>query len=186
MRKLIYAINLTIDGCCDHTKVTANDAMLEYFTGLTHEMGLLLFGRITYELMVPYWPDIARNPAGQTQADIDYAKAFDSMDKIVFSRSLDKVEDDKTRIVRKDPRDEILRLKQGPGGNMLIGGVGLSSELIRLGLVDEYYFVVHPVIAGEGRRLLEGVALPERLALRLVDSKIVGPGSAALHYLAHG
>lgn len=186
MRKLIYAINLTIDGCCDHTKVIASEAMLEYFTNLTRQVGLLLFGRTTYELMVPYWPHIAKNTAGQTKADIDYAQAFDSMEKIVFSGSLDKVDDKKTRIVRTDPRDEILRLKKESGGNMLIGGVSLSSRLIQLGLVDEYYFVIHPVIAGEGRRLLEGIALPEKLQLRLADSKTIGPGSVALHYLARG
>jgi dihydrofolate reductase len=65
---------------------------------------------------------------------------------------------------------------------ILAGGVDLSSQLIELGLVDEYRFVIHPVVAGEGRRLMEGVRLPERLQLKLVESKVFQSGSVALRY----
>lgn len=106
-----------------------------------------------------------------------------SINKIVFSRSLGDVEDGNTRIVRTDLRDEILKLKQERGENILVGGVSLPSQLIELGLVDEYRFVVSPIIAGEGRRLLEGVSLQERLQVRLVDSKIFKSGCVALRYL---
>src|SRR5713226_5013855 len=141
MRKLIYAINITLDGCCDHTKQVADDESHEYFTHLLREVDLLVFGRKTYQLMVPYWPDIAKSQS-ETKADKEFAQAFDSLNKIVFSRSLASAEDKNTRIVRSNLRDEILKLKQEPGKNILVGGVDIPSQLIELGLVDEYRFVV--------------------------------------------
>jgi len=182
MRNVIFAINLTIDGCCDHTKITPDEDVHEYFTDLTRQAGLQVFGRKTYELMVPYWPDVAKDPSA-TKADKDFAQAFDSLDKVVFSRSLDSAEDNKTRIVRTNLGDEILRLKQEPGKSILVGGVDIPSQLIELGLVDEFRFAVWPVIAGEGRRLLQGVSLPESLHLKLVESKNFKSGCVALRYL---
>ena len=184
MKNLIYAINITIDGCCDHTKVIPDDEVLEYFTELLREVDLQVFGRKTYQLMVPYWPDVAKDPPA-TKADHEFAEAFNSVNKLVFSRSLDSGEDGNTRVVRTNLQDEIFRLKQQPGKNILVGGVDIPSQLIELGLVDEYRFVVSPVIAGEGRRLLEGVSLPERLQLKLVESKNFKSGCVALRYLKH-
>jgi dihydrofolate reductase len=182
MRKLIFAINITLDGCCDHTKQSVDEEQLEYFTHLTREADLQVFGRKTYQLMVPYWPDVLKDQSA-TKADTEFAREFDSINKIVFSRSLDSAEDKNTRIVRTDLREEILKLKQEPGRNILVGGVDIPSQLIQLGLVDEYRFVVGSVIAGEGRRLLEGVSLPESLQLKLVESKIFKSGCVALLYL---
>jgi dihydrofolate reductase len=105
------------------------------------------------------------------------------MNKIVFSRSLDSAEDRNTRIVRTDLHDEILKLKQEQGKDISVGGVDIPSQLIELGLVDEFRFVVQPIIAGEGRRLLEGISLPEKLQLKLVESKIFKSGSVVLRYL---
>ena len=183
MRNLIYAINLTIDGCFDHTKGIPDDELLEYFTRLVLDADLLVYGRKTYQLMVPYWPDVAKNPSGDTKAELEFAQAFESRNKIVFSRTLDRSEGRNTRIVRTNLQDEILKLKQEQGNNILIGGVDIPSQLIELGLVDEYYFVVHPVIAGEGRRLLGGINLEKKSLLKLVESKILKSGIVALHYL---
>ena len=118
-----------------------------------------------------------------TKAENEFARTFDSIEKIVFSRSLDVAEDKNTRIVRTNLGDEILRLKQAPGKNILVGGVDIPSQLIDLGLVDEYRFVVGPIVAAEGRRLFEGVGLRVRLQLRLVESKIFASGCVALRYL---
>ncbi|MGA2979533.1 MAG: dihydrofolate reductase family protein, partial [Terriglobales bacterium] len=142
----------------------------------------LVYGRKTYQLMVPYWPDIAKSQS-ETKADIEFAQTFVSKKKVVFSRSLASAEDENTRIVRTNLRDEILKLKQEPGKNILVGGVDIPSQLIELGLVDEYRFVVAPIFVGEGRRLLEGVSLRERLQLKLVESKIFESGCVALRYL---
>jgi dihydrofolate reductase len=182
MRNVIYAINITLDGCCDHTKTIADEEMLEYYTHLMRGVDLLVFGRKTYQLMVPYWPDVAKDPS-ETKASIEFARTFVSMNKIVFSRSLDSAEDRNTRIVRTDLHDEILKLKQEQGKDILVGGVDIPSQLTELGLVDEYRFVVQPIIAGEGRRLLEGISLQEKLQLKLVESKIFKSGSVALRYL---
>ena len=184
MRKLIYAINLTLDGCCDHTKFKPpdDDEVHEHFTHLLREFDLLVYGRKTYQLMVPYWPDIAKSQS-ETKADIEFAQTFVSKKKIVFSRSLASAEDENTRIVRSNLRDEILKLKQEPGKNILVGGVDVPSQLIALGLIDEYRFVIAPIFAGKGIRLLEGVSLQERLQLKLVESKTFKSGSVALRYL---
>jgi dihydrofolate reductase len=182
MRNVIFAINITLDGCCDHTKIIPDDQTLEYFTDLMRQVDLQVFGRKTYQLMVPYWPEVAKDQSA-SKADQEFARAFDSINKLVFSRSLDSAEARNTRIVRTNLRDEILKLKQEQGKNILVGGVDVPSQLIELGLVDEYRFVVSPVIAGEGRRLLEGVSVHDRLQLKLVDSKIFKSGCVALRYL---
>jgi dihydrofolate reductase len=182
MRNVIFAINITLDGCCDHTKQLADDETHEYFTQLLREVDLLVFGRKTYQLMVPFWPEVAKNQS-MTKASNEFARTFDSLNKIVFSRSLEGAEDKNTRIVRTNLHDEMLKLKQERGKNILIGGVSVPSQLIELGLVDEYRFVVGPIVAGEGRRLLEGVSLRERLQLKLVESKVFKSGCVALRYL---
>ena len=182
MRNLIYAINLTLDGCCDHTKFNPDEEMLEHYTHLIRDVDLFVYGRKTYQLMVPYWPEIAKSQS-DTKADIEFAQTFVSKKKIVFSRSLASAEDGNMRIVRTNLRDEILKLKQEPGKPILAGGVDIPSQLIELGLVDEYRFVVAPIFAGEGRRLMEGVSLREKLQLKLVESKTFKSGSVALRYL---
>jgi dihydrofolate reductase len=182
MRKLIYAINMSLDGCFDHTSVVPDEKIFEHYALFLRDADLLVFGRKTYQLMVPYWPDVLKDPTA-THADKEFAKAFDSINKIVFSRSLDSAEDRNTRIVRTNLHDEIVRLKREQGKNILVGGVDIPSQLIELGLVDEYHFGIHPIIAGQGRRLLEGISLKEKLQLKLVESKIFPSGSVALHYV---
>jgi len=143
---------------------------------------MLVYGRKTYQLMVPYWPEIAKDQSG-TKAENEFADTFESINKLVFSQSLDSAEGKNTRIVRTKLQDEILKLKEEPGRNIFVGGVAIPSQLIELGLVDEYHFVVQPIVAGEGRRLLEGVSLREKLQLTLVESKIFKSGCVALRYL---
>jgi len=182
MRKLIYAINITLDGCCDHTKMRPDEETYEYFIQLTRDAGALVYGRKTYELMVPYWPDIARDRSGGKQEN-DFADAFVAVGQmIVFSRSLEKAEGKNTSIVRGDLGETILKLKQQPGKNIMVGGVSIAIQLAELGLIDEFHFMVHPTIAGEGRRLLEGINPHQGLNLKLVSSKVFRSGCVALHY----
>ena len=182
MRNVIYAINITLDGCCDHTKMVPDDEVFEHSMHLLRDFDLLVFGRKTYQLMVPYWPDVANDPS-ETKADRQFGQTFVSKKKLVFSRSLASAEDKNTRIVGTNLRDEMLKLKQEPGKDILVGGVDVASQLIKLGLIDEYRFVIMPIIAGEGRRLMEGVRLPEKLQLKLVESKAFKSGCVALRYL---
>src|SRR6266481_7261963 len=181
MRKLIFAINTTLDGCVDHTKFNPDEETFEYVTQLMRDADTFLYGRKTYQLMVPYWPDVA-NDQSATKADREFADTFVSKNKIVFSQSLESAEDKNTKIVRTNLQLEIVRLKHEQGKNILVGGVSIPSQLIELGLVDEYCFVVQPIVAGEGRRLLEGISL-EKLQLKLVESKIFRSGCVALRYV---
>ena len=187
MRKVIFAINTTLDGVADHMKIGPPDQETgEYFINLTRDTGTFLYGRKTYQLMVPYWPDVAKNLSGQPTARAEFARAFDAVDKIiVFSQSLDSVEGEKTRIVRTGLHDEVLKLKQEQGKNIMTGGVALASQLAVLGLIDEYHFAVHPIIAGEGRRLFDRINLQEKLPLKLVGSTSFKSGCVVLHYLKH-
>jgi len=184
MRNVIFVINTTLDGCCDHTKFYPDEETMEYFTHLTRDADTFLYGRKTYQLMVPYWPDVAKKTSGDRKADYEFARAFDAINKIiVFSQSLDSPEGKKTRIVRTGLHDEVLKLKKEQGKNILTGGVIIPSQLAALGLIDEYHFVVHPIVTGEGGRLFEGTSLQESLQLKLVESKIFKSGCVALRYL---
>lgn len=182
MRKLIYAINLTLDGCCDHTKGIADEELHEFYAQLLRETDTFVYGRKTYELMVPFWPDIAKSIHGTTNAMSNFAQAFEAVSKIVvFSRSLNSVPQAKASIVRSGLREEIMKLKSQDGKDILTGGVDIPSQLIALDLIDEYYVVYHPVIAGEGRRLLDTTSF-EQKKLELVNSRMFASGSIALHY----
>lgn len=181
MRKTVFAINMTIDGYFGHEDGIADDELHEYFTGLLRQGDTILYGRKTYELMIPYWPDVAKNQS-ETSAVNEFARTFDSLTKIVFSTTLRSVEDNNTKIARATVAEEVLTLKQQPGKDIYIGSLSIASQLTRLGMIDEYYFLVHPVVAGRGPRLFEADGLKERLQLKLAGSKTLGTGVVALHY----
>ena len=141
----------------------------------------MVYGRKTYQLMVPYWPGVAKAQSG-TKAENEFAQTFTAIDKVVFSQTLDSV-DGNARIVRENLEKEMLKLKQQPGKKISTGGVSLPAQLMALGLIDEYYFVVHPIVVGDQQRLLDGISLQEKLNLRLVDTQIFKSGSVGLHYL---
>ena len=183
MRRLIYAINVTLDGYCDHTHFNPDDETLAYFTSLTLGADVFVYGRKTYELMVPYWPDIAKTRAESTRTDYEFARAFAAVNKIlVFSRSLNHATIENTSIVRSNLYETVNKLKKKEGSYLLTGGVDIPMQLMELGLIDEYHFVVHPVIAGKGRRLFDGLNLNERLSLKLVGSTTFSSGCIALRY----
>jgi dihydrofolate reductase len=183
VRNLVYAINISIDGCCDHTKFGGGGdghEILRHYTKLLEASDVLVYGRKTYQLMVPYWPDVAKDPSSD-RAEREFAEALCAAKKVVFSRSLEGPLGENTRIVRTDIREEVLKLKREPGKNILTGGVSIPSELVKLGLVDEFHFVLHPAVVGEGRRLLDGAGIEP--GLHLASSERFNSGALALHYL---
>jgi dihydrofolate reductase len=184
MRKVIFAINTSADGYCDHRDGIADEELHDFYTKLLGNSSLLLLGRITYQLMVPYWPDVAKSQS-EAGATKEFARVFDSLDKIVFSTTLKHVEGSNTRIVRANVAEEVLMLKQQPGNDISVGSLSIASQLSARGLIDEYYFVVHPVIAGKGPRLFETVKPQESLRLDFVGSKTLHSGVIALHYRKH-
>lgn len=178
VRKVIFAINITIDGYCGHETGIADDELHAYFTRLLQDSGVNIFGRNTYHLMYPYWHDVAVNQS-ETKTINEFARTFDSIPKIVFSTTLRSVEWNNTTLLHSNLREEIMKLKQQPGKNIFIGGLNIAAQVAEWNLIDEYHFVVHPIIAGKGPRLFESV---ENRTLNLVGSKTFGSGVVALHY----
>ena len=178
MRKVVFAINITIDGCAGHESVFADDELHEYFTGLLRDTGVEIFGRNTYDLMYPYWHDVAVNQS-ETETTNEFARIFDAVPKIVFSTTLKSVEWNNTTLLHSNLREEIIKLKGQPGKNIAIGSLKIASQVAGWDLIDEYHLVFHPVIAGKGPRLFESV---ENLTLKLVGAKTFRSGVVALHY----
>ena len=181
MRKVVFGINMTLDGGCDHTNAIADDELHEYFTGLLRNAGVDIFGRNTYHLMYPFWHDVAVNQS-ETEVVNEFARTFDSIPKIVFSTTLKSVEWNNTTLLRSNLPEEIVNLKQQPGKDISIGSVSIAAQLTQLGLIDEYHLVVHPIIARKGPRLFELDDMKDNLQLKLVGSKTFGSGVVALHY----
>lgn len=180
MRKVIFAINISIDGCYEHTHFNPSEELMDYFTRLMQETGLIVYGRKTYELMVPYWPDVVKNKSGRP-CDIAFAEAMTPIEKIVISRTLKNAEQN-TRIVSEDPEGLILELKQQPGKKIAFSSTSLLPRLLKLGLIDELYLVVHPVLVGENKRLFEKILLPEKMDFQLTHTQQFKSGVIALHY----
>jgi len=180
MRKVILAINMSIDGCVGLMSLPAPDEEVGgYFNDLMHQdVDLIAYGRKMYEIMFPYWADEAN---WADELDTEFGQRLTAFDKIVFSRTLESA-DYNTRIVSTDPAAELLKLKQAPGKNIYVGTVSMIPQLAQAGVIDEYHFVVVPVIVGQGTRLVEG-SLPERLQLKLVESKVFKSGCVALRYV---
>jgi dihydrofolate reductase len=184
MRKVVFAINISTDGYCSHTDMIPDDGRHEYFNDLLRNASLILFGRITYQLMVPYWPDVARNQS-EDKATNEFARVFDSLDKVVFSTTLKHIEGRNTRIVRTNVAEEVVALKQQPGKDICVGSLSIASQLSDRRLIDEYHFVVHPVVAGKGPRLFETVKPQDRLHLDFIGLEQFQSGVVALHYRKH-
>jgi len=184
MRQLVFAINMTTDGYCDHMDMIADEELHEYFTKLLRNASLMIFGRITYQLMVPYWPDVARDRTA-TEAINEFARVFDSLDKVVFSKTLKGVIGSNTRIVSENLAEEVRVLKRQSGKDICVSGLSIASQLSELGLIDEYHFVVHPVIAGKGPRFSETSNPHDRLLLDFIGSETLRSGVIALHYRKH-
>jgi len=181
MRPLRYSINITLDGCCDHRVGSADEESHRYWAANLERADALLFGRVTYEMMEAAW----RRPATGTWPDwmadwmIPFAQTIDSAKKYVVSSTLDQV-DWNAELIQGDLGKAVQQLKQEPGKGLFTGGVTLPLALADLGLIDEYEFVVQPILAGHGPTLFAG--LSERLELKLVGRQEFQSGAVALSY----
>ncbi len=180
MRKVSFGINISLDGYCDHTLGEPSEELMEYFAAMMDDVDLLFYGRVMYQLMFPYWADVARERSGSA-AELLFADRLVSIDKIVVSRSLEKVEGN-TTIIRNDPVTELRKLKEQPGGTISVDTVSMLPELMAADLIDEFHLVLHPVMAGGGRHLLHAGSLPEILKLELTDTRVFKNGCVALCY----
>jgi len=182
MRKLIAAINMTLDGFCDHTAVIADDEIHQHFNKLLRNADTLLFGKITYQLMESYWPSVVKNPTGNKPED-EFALLIDNISKIVFSRTLKNVEWKNIELKKELIKEEVLELKQSRNDgskNILVGSPGLIVAFTQLDLIDEYQLCVQPIILGSGLPLFKNVR--DRVDLRLLKTKTFGCGAVALYY----
>jgi dihydrofolate reductase len=178
MRPLRYSVNITLDGCCDHRAVLADEELHRHATENIAEADALLFGRVTYEMM-----EAAFRPPAGTGARPDwmepFARMIDAAKKYVVSRTLDRV-DWNAELVRGDLGNAIQQLKRESGRGLLVGGVKLPLALAELGLIDEYEFLVQPRLAGHGPTLFAG--LSKRVDLRLMRRLEFGSGVVAMRY----
>lgn len=179
MGRLILMMNVTLDGCCDHTQVIADEELHRYTEELMDGADGLLLGREIYRLMESAWPAVADSGDGPTYL-VDFARKMDRIPKYVFSRTLDRVTWQNAILMNGPVEKEVPRLLSEGKTLVVNGGPGLGSALARLGLVDEYRFLMQPIVAGRGPRLLEGAH--DRLNLKLTDSKPFGSGVVALRY----
>ncbi|WP_345953721.1 dihydrofolate reductase family protein [Mucilaginibacter sp. PAMB04168] len=180
MRKVSFALNISLDGYCDHTLGEPSEELMEYFAAMMDDVDLLFYGRVMYQLMFPYWADVAKDRSGSA-AEIRFAERLVAIDKVVVSRTLENVEGN-TTIIRSNPAAELQKLKQQPGKTISVDTVSLLPELMAAGLIDEFHLVVHPIMAGSGRHLLPAGSLPQIFKLELVETKIFKNGCVALHY----
>ena len=179
MRKLIAAINMTLDGFCDHTAGIADDETLRHYDELLSNAGTIVFGRITYQLMESYWPSVVRHPTGNKPSD-EFAVLIDNISKIVFSRTLNHVDWKNTTLQKEVVKEDILELKQRADKDILVGSPSLIATLSHLDLIDEYQLSVQPIVLGKGLPLFKNVK--ERIDLRLLKTKTFGCGAVTLYY----
>jgi len=179
MRKLIAAINMTLDGYCDHTAVIADDELHQHYNELLSNADTLLYGRVTYQLMESYWPNVVENPTGNKPTD-KFAVLIDNISKIVFSRTLKNVEWKNTKLKNEVVKEEILELKKQAGKDIGAGSPSLIIALTNLNLIDEYQLCVHPIIAGNGLPLFKNIN--DRINLKLLKTKTFGCGAVILYY----
>lgn len=183
MRKVIAGINMTLDGFCDHTLGIPDEEIHDHYTELLKDSGVILYGRITYELM-QFWQTLLKSPSGEKSMD-DFAVAIDKIQKIVFSNTLKSTGQialgwESARLSTQSIEEEILALKQQLGKDILIGSRSLIIQLMKLNLIDEFQLCVHPVVGGGRLPLFE--TINDRTILKLIKTKTFRGGAVMLYY----
>lgn len=178
MRPLRYSINVTLDGCCDHRAIPADEELHRHAVENLAQADALVFGRVTYEMMESAWrPPV---PAGTRPDWMEaFARTINAAKKYVVSSTLEHV-DWNAELVRGELAPSVRQLKREPGKGLFVGGVQLPLALTELGLIDEYELVVHPRLAGHGPALFAG--LSKYVDLRLVSRLEFGSGAVAMRY----
>ena len=179
MRKLIAGMNMTLDGFCDHTAMFADEEIHQHYSDLLRNADILIYGRITYQLMESYWPSVVESPTGNKPFD-DFAVSIDNISKIVYSRTLKSVDWKNTTLKHEVIKEEILELKDQAGRDIVVGSPSLIVALANLDLIDEYQIGVQPIILGGGMPLFKNIS--ERIDLKFLKTKTFGCGAIILHY----
>ena len=178
MRKVIAAINMTLDGVCDHTVGIVDEKLHQHYSDLINNCGVILYGRTTFELM-KFWQTLLQNPSGKTSMD-DFAISIDKIPKLIFSKTLKDTSWDSATISDKSLNEKVQELKQQAGKDILIGSRSLIIELLNSNLIDEFQICIHPIIEGKGLRLFDQIK--DRIMLKLIKTKTLTSGSTIFYY----
>ena len=181
MRKIIAAINMTLDGFCDHTAGLPDEEIHQHYTELLGQGDAILYGRTTYQLM-EFWRTFLENPSEEKSMN-DFAIAIDNIPKIVFSHTLNNVEWKSATIANRDLKETVLELKQSRNGgskDIFVGSPSLIIQLMKFNLIDEFQLCIHPVVAGNGLPLFENIN--DRTIFKLVKTKTFNGGAVILYY----
>jgi dihydrofolate reductase len=183
MRKVTYGMSVSLDGFIearngDLSWSFPDEELHQHFNDREAMIDTYLYGRGLYENMAAFWPTADENPSAP-EVEIEYARIWKSKPKIVFSKTLDEVGWN-SRLVRGNIAEEVNQLKEQPGKDMGVGGANLAATFMQLGLIDEYWLYIHPVILGGGKRMFG--ALQDRIDLELVETRRFGSGVVLLRY----
>jgi dihydrofolate reductase len=178
MRKLIAAINMTLDGFCDHTAGIPDEEIHQHYMELMGQGDAILYGRITYQLM-EFWRTFLENPSEEKSMN-DFAIAIDKIPKIVFSHTLNNVEWKSATIANRDLKETVLELKQQSGKDIFVGSRSLIIQIMKLNLIDEFQLCIYPVVAGNGLPLFEKIN--DRTIFKLNKTKTFSGGAVILYY----
>lgn len=178
MRKVIAAINMTVDGFCDHTAGLPDEEIHQHYTELLGQGDAILYGRITYQLM-EFWPTLLEKPSEDKSMN-DFAVAIDKIQKIVFSGTLKNVDWKSATIAKRDLKETVLELKQQSGKDIFVGSRSLIIQLMKLNLIDEFQLCIYPMVEGNGLSLFEDIN--DRIIFKLVNTKIFNSGAIILYY----
>lgn len=183
MRKLIYSMNVSLDGFIAGPNgeldwANVDEELHRHFNEHDRQAGGHLYGRLTYQVMADYWPTAEANPE-ITPIEREYAQIWNNLPKVVFSRTLTQV-GEKTRLVREIIAEEVEKLKAQPGGDLYVAGADLAATFMRLALIDEYQLYIHPVVIGQGRRFFKELENP--LQLQLLETHTFSSGVVLLRY----
>lgn len=179
MRRLVGAINMTLDGFSDHTAILPDDQIHEHYTDLLRASDTILYGRITYELM-EYWRTIVKNPTGNKDTD-GFAVVMNGITKIVFSHTLKSVDWHSAKLAQRTIQEEVSQLKKQNGSDILVGSRSLIMQCLQLNLIDELQLCIHPVVAGNGLPLFEQIK--DKTVLKLAKTKAFEGGAVILYYI---
>ncbi len=178
MRKIIAAINMTLDGNCDHREGIPDEQIHQHYTELLGQGDAILYGRTTYQLM-EFWRTFLENPSEEKSMN-DFAAAIDSIPKIVFSNTLKHVEWKSASIANRDLKETVLELRQQPGKDIFVGSRSLIIQLLNFNLIDEFQLCIYPLVAGKGLPLFENIS--DRTIFKLLKTKIFDSGAVILYY----
>ncbi|MEN6452706.1 MAG: dihydrofolate reductase family protein [Prolixibacteraceae bacterium] len=178
MRKLIAAINMTLDGYCDHTAGLPDEEIHQHYTELLGRGDAILYGRTTYQLM-EFWRPFLENPSEEKSMN-DFAIAIDKIPKIVFSHTMKNVEWKSATLANRELKETVVELRQQSGKDIFVGSPGLIIQLLNLNLIDELQLCIYPVVVGNGMPLFKDIN--DRTVFKLIKTKTFKGGAIILYY----